>query len=289
MSFTSHLQATNLMVVGAKSPVDRRRKALKRVNKELSRGKYETALSLVKQLKGKHGCLSAFASAKLLPKKSPVLDTLGGLIDSVSRSFESVSAEANSVRNFQEHKAITSPSEEDWFAVVQHESGHFLVGYLLGVLPRGYEIPNLEAMRDNVASVTGRVEFVGFEFLKQVGAANQFMKDDVDLSVCQGYISSKTLNNFSCVILGGMVTEHMLFGYSEGFYSDVVKLNNVLQWRGFTEMEKAAHIRWAASNTVSLLHSYNEARVSLAKAMAKAKPIGACIEAIESAISRHYM
>ena len=120
MSFTSHLQATNLMVVGAKSPVDRRRKALERVNKELSRGKYETALSLVKQLKGKHGCLSAFASAKLvsllsyllsfilassfnnsllrfffqLPKKSPVLDTLGGLIDSVSRSFESVSAEA---------------------------------------------------------------------------------------------------------------------------------------------------------------------------------------------------
>uniref|UniRef100_A0A0D2ZU20 Peptidase M41 domain-containing protein n=1 Tax=Brassica oleracea var. oleracea TaxID=109376 RepID=A0A0D2ZU20_BRAOL len=224
MSFASHLQATNLMVVGAKSPVDRRRKALKRVNKELSRGKYETALSLVKQLKGKHGCLSAFASAKLLPKKSPVLDTLGGLIDSVSRSFESVSAEANSVRNFQEHKAITSPSEEDWFAVVQHESGHFLVGYLLGVLPRRYEIPNLEAMRDNVASVTGRVEFVGFEFLKQVGAANQFMKDDVDLSVCQGYISSKTLNNFSCVILGGMVTEHMLFGYSEGFYSDVVKV-----------------------------------------------------------------
>lgn len=54
-------------------------------------------------------------------------------------------------------------------------------------------------------------------------------------------------------------------------------------------MEKAAHIRWAASNTVFLLHSYNEARVSLAEAMAKAQPIGACIEAIESAISRHYM
>jgi ATP-dependent Zn protease len=51
-------------------------------------------------------------------------------------------------------------------------------------------------------------------------------------------ISSKTLINFSCVILGGMVTEHILFGYSEGFYSDVDKLNNVLRWRGFTETEK---------------------------------------------------
>ncbi|CAH8382841.1 unnamed protein product [Eruca vesicaria subsp. sativa] len=290
MSFTSsYLQASHQMVVGAKSPMDRRRKALERVDKELSRGKYDTALSLVKQLKGKHGCLSAFASAKLLPKKSSVLNTLEGLIDSVSRSFEPVSDEPNSVRKFQEHKAITSLSEEDWFAVVQHESGHFLVGYLLGVLPRRYEIPNLEDIRDNVASITGRVEFVGFEFLKQVGAANQFMKDDVNLSVSQGNISSKTLNNFSCVILGGMVAEHMLFGYSEGFYADVVKLNSVLQWRGFTEMEKAVHIRWAASNTVSLLHSYNEARVSLAEAMAKAKPIGTCIEAIESAFSRHYM
>lgn len=51
---------------------------------------------------------------------------------------------------------------------MQHESGHFLVGYLLGVLPRYYEIPTLEAIRQNVSSVTGRVEFVGFEFLKQV-------------------------------------------------------------------------------------------------------------------------
>lgn len=51
---------------------------------------------------------------------------------------------------------------------MQHESGHFLVGYLLGVLPRYYEIPTVEAMRQNVSCVTGRVEFVGFEFLKQV-------------------------------------------------------------------------------------------------------------------------
>jgi hypothetical protein len=58
----------------------------------------------------------------------------------------------------------------------------------------------------------------------QVGAANQLMKDDVDGQMNQGNISSKTLNNFSCVILGGMVTEHILFGYSEGLYSDIVKV-----------------------------------------------------------------
>jgi hypothetical protein len=211
---------------------------------------------------------------------------LRSLIDSVSRSIESVYVQEDSVRTSKEMEIKTSP-EEDWFSVVQHESGHFLVGYLLGVLPRHYEIPTLEAVRQNVSNVTGRVEFVGFEFLKQVGAANQLMKDDVDGQMNQGNISSKTLNNFSCVILGGMVTEHILFGYSEGLYSDIVKLNDVLRWLGFTESEKEAHIKWAVSNTVSLLHSHKEARVSLAETMAKAKPISTCIEAIESAISTH--
>ncbi|KAG7585578.1 Peptidase M41-like [Arabidopsis thaliana x Arabidopsis arenosa] len=292
MNSSSYLQASRVMVLGAKSPVDRRRRSLERVNKELSRGNYETALSLVKQLKSKHGCLSAFGSAKLLPKKLDMSSKsdLWSLIDSVSRNIESVYVQEDSVRISKEEETKTSP-EEDWFAVVQHESGHFLVGYLLGVLPRYYEIPTLEAIRQNVSSVTGRVEFVGFEFLKQVGAANQLMKDDRDsrmnLSDTQGNLFQETLNNFSCVILGGMVTEHILFGYSEGFYSDVVKLNDVLRWLGFTETEKEAHIRWAVSNTVSLLHSHSEARVSLAEAMAKAKPIGACIAAIESAISRH--
>ncbi|XP_002870786.2 uncharacterized protein LOC9306856 [Arabidopsis lyrata subsp. lyrata] len=210
MNSSSYLQASRVMVLGAKSPVDRRRRSLERVSKELSRGNYETALSLVKQLKSKHGCLSAFGSAKLLPKKLDMSSKsdLWSLIDSVSRSIESVYVEEDSVRISKEEETKTSP-EEDWFAVVQHESGHFLVGYLLGVLPRYYEIPTLEAVRQNVSSVTGRVEFVGFEFLKQVGAANQLMKDDRDsrmnLSDTQGNISSKTLNNFSCVILGGML------------------------------------------------------------------------------------
>ncbi|CAD5315561.1 unnamed protein product [Arabidopsis thaliana] len=189
---SSYLQASRVMVVGSKSPVDRRRKSLERVDKELLRGNYETALSLVKQLKSKHGCLSAFGSAKLLPKKLDMSSKtdLRSLIDSVSRSIESVYVQEDSVRTSKEMEIKTSP-EEDWFSVVQHESGHFLVGYLLGVLPRHYEIPTLEAVRQNVSNVTGRVEFVGFEFLKQVGAANQLMKDDVDGQMNQGNISSK--------------------------------------------------------------------------------------------------
>ncbi|KAH0854748.1 hypothetical protein HID58_044851 [Brassica napus] len=222
MSFTSHLQATNLMVVGAKSPGWSSPEGTKRVNKELSRGKYETALSLVKQLKGKTWLPLCLRLCQIEFSK----------------------------KNFQEHKAITSPSEEDWFAGC---SGSLCNVSILWM-----------SMRDNVASVTGELVL-----------PNQFMKDDVDLSVCLSrlYIVQDTEQLLLCdTWRNGNRTYAFIcfFGYSEGFYSDVVKLNNVLHnGEGSTEMEKAAHIRWAASNTVSLLRSYNEARVSLAKAMAK--------------------
>ena len=34
------------------------------------------------------------------------------------------------------------------------------------------------------------------------------------------------LNNFSCVVLGGLVAEHLEFGCIEGLYSDVDKVNS---------------------------------------------------------------
>lgn len=51
--------------------------------------------------------------------------------------------------------------------LAQHEAGHFLTGYSLGVLPKGYEIPSVEALKQDDFAV-GRVQFVGFDFLKEV-------------------------------------------------------------------------------------------------------------------------
>lgn len=50
---------------------------------------------------------------------------------------------------------------------VQHEAGHFLVGYLLGVLPREYEVPSIQTLSQN-RFAEGKVSFVGFEFLGEV-------------------------------------------------------------------------------------------------------------------------
>lgn len=55
------------------------------------------------------------------------------------------------------------------YTFFQHEAGHFLVGYMLGVLPRRYKVPSVEdLLQDKFAR--GKVEFVGFEFLREVSA-----------------------------------------------------------------------------------------------------------------------
>lgn len=56
---------------------------------------------------------------------------------------------------------------EDHQMCLQHEAGHFLVGYLVGVLPRSYEVPSAQDItQDKFAQ--GNVQFLGFEFLKEV-------------------------------------------------------------------------------------------------------------------------
>lgn len=57
--------------------------------------------------------------------------------------------------------------------LAQHEAGHFLVGYLLGVLPKCYNVPSIEALRQEESAV-GSVQFIGFEFLKEVSAVLSF-------------------------------------------------------------------------------------------------------------------
>ncbi|KAJ0253112.1 Stress regulated protein [Hirschfeldia incana] len=53
--------------------------------------------------------------------------------------------------------------------VVQHEAGHFLVAYLVGILPRGYTLSSLEALqKEGSLNIQAGSAFVDFEFLEEV-------------------------------------------------------------------------------------------------------------------------
>ncbi|XP_058222356.1 uncharacterized protein LOC131332252 isoform X5 [Rhododendron vialii] len=174
--------ANRTLLVSAKikepEAILRRRLALRKADRELSRGNYKTALTLVKQLQGKPGGLRGFGAAKQVPRRISSLNQLkpGGIdtsspqylvdsiLDSIKRSTEFQLSEEVSASELESltHESVI----EDHLMCTQHEAGHFVVGYLLGALPKRYVVSKMEALMQN-EFVGGGVEFMGFEFLRE--------------------------------------------------------------------------------------------------------------------------
>ncbi|KAG6646150.1 hypothetical protein CIPAW_08G174300 [Carya illinoinensis] len=145
--------------------------------------------------------------------------------------------------------------------VVQHEAGHFLIAYLVGILPKGYTLTSLEALKkEGSLNVQAGTAFVDFEFVEE------------------------TLNRFSCIALAGVAAEYLLYGIAEGGLADVNKLDMLLKSLAFTQKKADSQVRWSVLNTVLLLRRHELARAKLAEAMSMGKSIGTCIGIIEETI-----
>ncbi|KAI3691282.1 hypothetical protein L2E82_49566 [Cichorium intybus] len=154
--------------------------------------------------------------------------------------------------------------------VIQHEAGHFLIAYLLGILPKGYTLSSLEAFqREGSLNVQAGTVFVDFEFTEEISA---------------GRVSAKMLNRFSCIALAGVATEYLLYGYAEGGLADVNTLDKLLNSLGFTQKKADSQVRWAVLNTILILRRHERARTHLATAMSEGKSVGSCIDVIEKNI-----
>ncbi|GMH13184.1 hypothetical protein Nepgr_015025 [Nepenthes gracilis] len=154
--------------------------------------------------------------------------------------------------------------------VIQHEAGHFLIAYLLGILPKGYTLSSLEALKkEGSLNVQAGTSFVDCEFIEEVNT---------------GKVSASMLNRFSCIALAGVATEYLLYGYAEGGQADINKLDALLKSLGFTQKKADSQVRWAVLNTILLLRRHEEARANLAGAMSAGRSIGDCIDIIEEAI-----
>ncbi|XVE62929.1 hypothetical protein DITRI_Ditri06bG0158700 [Diplodiscus trichospermus] len=155
--------------------------------------------------------------------------------------------------------------------VIQHEAGHFLIAYLVGILPRGYTLTSLEALKkEGSLNIQAGTAFVDFEFLNEVNA---------------GKVSASTLNKFSCIALAGVATEYLLYGYAEGGLADINKLDVLLKGLGFTQKKADSQVRWSVLNTILLLRRHEAARAKLAEAMSLGKSVGSCIDIIEDNIN----
>ncbi|XP_054776603.1 uncharacterized protein LOC129285079 [Prosopis cineraria] len=154
--------------------------------------------------------------------------------------------------------------------VIQHEAGHFLIAYLVGILPKGYTLSSLDALKkEGSLNVQAGTAFVDFEFVEEVNA---------------GKVSATTLNRFSCIALAGVATEYLIYGIAEGGLDDIRKLDLLLKSLGFTQKKADSQVRWSLLNTVLLLRRHEGARAKLAEAMSFGKSVGSCIEVMENFI-----
>ncbi|XP_047081676.1 uncharacterized protein LOC124692365 isoform X1 [Lolium rigidum] len=155
--------------------------------------------------------------------------------------------------------------------VIEHEAGHFLIAYLLGVLPKEYTITSLETLKKKGSlNVQAGTAFVDFEFVEEINS---------------GKLSAKMLNKFSCIALAGVATEYLLYGYAEGGLADVNKLDGLFKSLGFTQNKADSQVRWAVLNTILLLRRHEKARSKLAEAMSSGISVGSCIQVIEESIN----
>ncbi|KQK04377.1 hypothetical protein BRADI_2g13210v3 [Brachypodium distachyon] len=69
--------------------------------------------------------------------------------------------------------------------VIQHEAGHFLIAYLLGVLPKEYTITSLDTlMKQGSLNVQAGTAFVDFEFVEEINTGKLSAMVRISIKSC---------------------------------------------------------------------------------------------------------
>eukprot|EP00898_Chlorokybus_atmophyticus_P004346 jgi/Chlat1/4912/Chrsp31S04784 len=155
--------------------------------------------------------------------------------------------------------------------VAEHEAGHFLVSYLMGLLPKSYTLSSWDALRKYNAM--------------NVQAGTRFVDNDYQREVALGKLSAGTLDQVSCVALAGVASEYINFERSEGGLGDIQQLDQLMRALQFSQKKADSQVRWAVLNTVSILRRHPKTLKALAQAMRKDLSVGELIKVVENGIA----
>lgn len=154
--------------------------------------------------------------------------------------------------------------------VAYHEAGHFLVAYLLGLLPKAYTLSALDAfLKYRTLNLQGGTRFCDGAFMQEVAS---------------GSLKSSSLDQFTCVALAGVVTEYLRFGQAEGGVGDVAMLDQLFRRLQFTQKKADGEVRWAVLNVAAILRQHSGLHDKLAAAMAAGRTVGECVSLIEEGL-----
>jgi hypothetical protein len=152
--------------------------------------------------------------------------------------------------------AGTSPAYRQ--RIIQHEAGHFLVAYLLGIPITGYTLSAWESFRQG-RSAQGGVMF----------------------APPQTDISSQLLQQYCTVWMAGIAAEKLIYDRAEGGSEDRQKLRGILFIAGNQQQEIVRQENSAALQAKTLIQTHWAAYQAVAIKMSERATVDDCCTAIE--------
>lgn len=149
--------------------------------------------------------------------------------------------------------------------VIEHEAGHFLTAYFLGIPITGYTLTAWEAFKQ------GRIGNGGVEFDTKALTVEPFDLQKMRL----------TLDRYCTVWMAGIAAERMLHGDARGGAEDRVQLKKTLTLAGLPEQAYPQKERWAKLQATNLLNRHQKSYQALVEAMKARASVEKCCLAIQ--------
>jgi hypothetical protein len=142
--------------------------------------------------------------------------------------------------------------------IIQHEAGHFLVAYLLGIPIAGYTLSAWESVKQGLSAQGGVI----------------FAPPPPD-------ISTQLLQHYCIVWMAGIAAEKLMYDRSEGGIEDRQKLRGVLFLAGKQQQEIVQQENLATLQAKTLIQTNWDAYQALVTAMGNRATVADCCHEID--------
>ncbi|MGL5834649.1 MAG: ATP-dependent Zn protease [Waterburya sp.] len=149
--------------------------------------------------------------------------------------------------------------------IINHEAGHFLTAYFLGIPITGYTLTAWEVLKQ------GKLGRGGVGFDTNSLTAKPFELEKMRLS----------LDRFCTVWMAGIAAEQMVYSNAQGGAEDRQQLKQALVMAGLPEIGYAQKERWAQLQATNLLTRHQQSYEALVIAMKARASVEECYEVIQ--------
>ena len=156
-------------------------------------------------------------------------------------------------------------SPEQRQRIIEHEAGHFLAAYFLGIPVTGYTLTAWEVLKQ------GQLGSGGVAFDTEALTAKPFEFEKMRL----------TLERFCTVWMAGIAAEKMIYGNSQGGAEDRQQLKQALMMAGLPEVGYPQKERWAQLQATNLLTRHQQSYEALVEAMRRRATVEDCYSTIQ--------